>query len=169
MLDEIKKQFGSQPTSANDLQLLRNVVEDVKINLTNSTEVDIDVSVHVSQQARPIEGSVRFQYTLTRKKFEELCADLFVKILEPIKSVLAAVELEPSEINDIVLVGGSTRIPRIRQIITEFFSQQPHVRIDPDLAVVTGVAIQAGVMGGSWPLPVSAIETRTSVSKIRLT
>ena len=168
LLDEIQHQFGQQPTSAENLQILRNIVEGAKLNLTNSTEIMLDFNIKLDEQSR-FHNPVRFQYTLTRKKFEELCTDLFMKVLEPIKSVLIALELTPSDINDVVLVGGSTRIPQVRQIIANFFQKQPHLGIDPDLAVVTGNAIQAGVLGGAWPLPVSAIEVKTSVSKIHLT
>lgn len=72
--------------------------------------------------------------------------------------MLAEGHLEKEEVDEIVLVGGSTRIPRIRRLISEYFGKEPNTSVDPDLAVVTGVAIQAGIMGGSWPLQVSAIE-----------
>lgn len=104
------------------------------------------------------ESQVLFEAEITRKLFDSLNEDLFQKILVPIQQVLKEGHLEKTEIDEVVLVGGSTRIPRIRQVIREFFGKDPNTSVDPDLAVVTGVAIQAGIDGGSWPLQVSALE-----------
>ncbi|XP_004588670.2 heat shock 70 kDa protein 13 isoform X1 [Ochotona princeps] len=101
---------------------------------------------------------VLFEAEISRKLFDSLNEDLFQKILVPIQQVLKEGHLEKTEIDEVVLVGGSTRIPRIRQVIQEFFGKDPNTSVDPDLAVVTGVAIQAGIDGGSWPLQVSALE-----------
>ncbi|XP_044297785.1 heat shock 70 kDa protein 13 [Varanus komodoensis] len=101
---------------------------------------------------------VLFEMEISRKLFETLNADLFEKILVPIQQVLKEGHLHKTEVDEIVLVGGSTRIPRIRKVITEFFGKKPNTSVDPDLAVVIGVAIQAGIVGGSWPLQVSAVE-----------
>ncbi|KAK3531520.1 hypothetical protein QTP70_023851, partial [Hemibagrus guttatus] len=113
------------------------------------------VSERVLQQygvARAQEERVTYQQELSRQLFEELNADLFQKILAPIETVLVEGRLEKDEVDEVVLVGGSTRIPRVRQIISEYFGKEVNTRVDPDLAVVTGVALQAGIMGGSWPL-----------------
>lgn len=104
------------------------------------------------------ESQVLFETEISRKLFDALNEDLFQKILVPIQQVLKEGHLEKTEIDEVVLVGGSTRIPRIRQVIQEFFGKDPNTSVDPDLAVVTGVAIQAGIDGGSWPLQVSALE-----------
>ncbi|KAM4702201.1 heat shock 70 kDa protein 13 isoform 1-T1 [Discoglossus pictus] len=101
---------------------------------------------------------VNFEMEISRKLFETLNEDLFQKILVPVERVLKEGHIEKEEVDEIVLVGGSTRIPRIRQVIRDFFGKDPNTSVHPDLAVVTGVAIQAGIMGGSWPLQVSAIE-----------
>ncbi|NXE74236.1 HSP13 protein, partial [Cochlearius cochlearius] len=101
---------------------------------------------------------VVFETEISRKLFEMLNEDLFEKILVPIKQVLTEGHLHKAEVDEIVLVGGSTRIPQIRRVIQDFFGKEPNTSVDPDLAVVTGVAIQAGIVGGSWPLQVSAIE-----------
>ncbi|XP_029434540.1 heat shock 70 kDa protein 13 [Rhinatrema bivittatum] len=103
-------------------------------------------------------NQVVFKVEITRKLFETLNEDLFQKIFVPIQRVLKEGLLDRTEVDEIVLVGGSTRIPRIRQMIQEFFGKDPNTSVDPDLAVVIGVAIQAGIVGGSWPLQVSAIE-----------
>ncbi|NXK86156.1 HSP13 protein, partial [Formicarius rufipectus] len=99
-----------------------------------------------------------FEMEISRKLFEMLNEDLFEKILVPIEQVLQDGHVHKGEVDEIVLVGGSTRIPRIREVIRDFFGKEPNTSVDPDLAVVTGVAIQAGILAGSWPLEVSAIE-----------
>ncbi|KFQ29365.1 Heat shock 70 kDa protein 13, partial [Mesitornis unicolor] len=101
---------------------------------------------------------VVFETEISRKLFETLNEDLFEKILVPIEQVLKEGHLQKEEVDEIVLVGGSTRIPQIRRVIRDFFGKEPNTSVDPDLAVVMGVAIQAGIVGGSWPLQVSAIE-----------
>ncbi|XP_042722303.1 heat shock 70 kDa protein 13 [Tympanuchus pallidicinctus] len=101
---------------------------------------------------------VVFEREISRKLFEMLNEDLFKKILVPIEQVLKEGHLHEEEVDEIVLVGGSTRIPKIREVIRDFFGKEPNTSVDPDLAVVMGVAIQAGIVGGSWPLQVSAIE-----------
>ncbi|NXE64156.1 HSP13 protein, partial [Calcarius ornatus] len=101
---------------------------------------------------------VVFETEISRKLFEMLNEDLFEKILVPIEQVLQEGHLHKGEVDEIVLVGGSTRIPKIREVIRDFFGKEPNTSVDPDLAVVTGVAIQAGILAGSWPLQVSAIE-----------
>ncbi|NWZ70706.1 HSP13 protein, partial [Acrocephalus arundinaceus] len=101
---------------------------------------------------------VVFETEISRKLFDTLNEDLFEKILVPIEQVLQEGHLHKEEVDEIVLVGGSTRIPKIREVIRDFFGKEPNTSVDPDLAVVTGVAIQAGILAGSWPLQVSAIE-----------
>ncbi|NXF41949.1 HSP13 protein, partial [Nyctibius bracteatus] len=101
---------------------------------------------------------VVFETKISRKLFEMLNEDLFEKILVPIEQVLKEGHLHKAEVDEIVLVGGSTRIPQIRNVIRDFFGKEPNTSVDPDLAVVIGVALQAGIIGGSWPLQVSAIE-----------
>ena len=90
-----------------------------------------------------------FSETLTRAKFEELNADLFQKTLKPVKQVLEDADLKKSQIDEIVLVGGSTRIPKIQQLIKEFFNgKEPNRGINPDEAVAYGAAVQAGILSG---------------------
>ncbi|NXF13124.1 HSP13 protein, partial [Smithornis capensis] len=101
---------------------------------------------------------VVFEMEISRKLFEMLNEDLFEKVLMPIEQVLQDGHLHKAEVDEIVLVGGSTRIPQIRKVIRDFFGKEPNTSVDPDLAVVMGVAIQAGIVAGSWPLQVSAIE-----------
>uniref|UniRef100_G1NNS3 Heat shock 70 kDa protein 13 n=1 Tax=Meleagris gallopavo TaxID=9103 RepID=G1NNS3_MELGA len=101
---------------------------------------------------------VVFEREISRKLFEMLNEDLFKKILVPIEQVLKEGHLHEEEVDEIVLVGGSTRIPKIREVIRDFFGKEPNTSVDPDLAVVMGVAIQAGIVGGSWPLQNSPVK-----------
>uniref|UniRef100_A0A3Q2TWS6 Heat shock 70 kDa protein 13 n=1 Tax=Fundulus heteroclitus TaxID=8078 RepID=A0A3Q2TWS6_FUNHE len=162
--ERVRQQFGVAPALKEDIHRLRQAVEAAKLNLTLQPSALIAVPLHL----RPHQGSespggpaphpVVFQAAVTRQLFEELNEDLFQKILVPVETVLAEGHLGKEDVDEIVLVGGSTRIPRIRALISDFFGKEPNTSVDPDLAVVTGVAIQAGIMGGSWPLQVSAIE-----------
>ncbi|XP_051534923.1 heat shock 70 kDa protein 13-like [Myxocyprinus asiaticus] len=159
-IERVRQQYGVPPTFKEDIHLLRQAVEAAKINLTQEPHVLLKVPLHLQTTGvnEEQEEKVLFQEKLTRELFEDLNADLFQKILAPIETVLIEGHLEKGEVDEIVLVGGSTRIPRIRQLIRQYFGKEPNTSVDPDLAVVTGVAIQAGIMGGSWPLQVSAIE-----------
>lgn len=152
------QQYGVAPSLKEDIQRLRQAIEEAKLNLTVNSSVSLQVPLHLQTTGAQQEERVTFQQELSRQLFEELNADLFQKILAPIKTVLEEGRLEKDEVDEVVLVGGSTRIPRVRQIISEYFGKEVNTRVDPDLAVVTGVALQAGIMGGSWPLQVSAIE-----------
>lgn len=185
LYDSIYTTYGSLPPLKEEIHRLRQSVEAVKLNLTlhNSSWVRMPLTLPTrqqgeaeeqSQKVRPKEGAsvreeerqndrsdiqqVHFEAEISRKLFEHLNEDLFQKILVPIERVLKEGHLQKDEVDEIVLVGGSTRIPRIRQVIRGYFDKEPNTSVDPDLAVVTGVAIQAGIMGGSWPLQVSAIE-----------
>lgn len=185
LYDNIYSTYGSLPPLKEEIHRLRQSVEAVKLNLTlhNSSWVRMPLTLPTrqqgkaeqqSQKVRPKEGAsvreeerqndrsniqrVHFEAEISRKLFEHLNEDLFQKILVPIERVLKEGHLQKDEVDEIVLVGGSTRIPRIRQVIRDYFDKEPNTSVDPDLAVVTGVAIQAGIVGGSWPLQVSAIE-----------
>nr|XP_046169505.1 heat shock 70 kDa protein 13 [Oncorhynchus gorbuscha] len=166
-MERVRQQYGVPPTLKEDIHHLRQAVEAAKLNLTLQPSADLRVPLHLEPQGdakQPPQGPTKdpipviFQAVITRELFEELNADLFQKILAPVETVLAEGHLGKEEVDEIVLVGGSTRIPRIRKLISEYFGKEPNTSVDPDLAVVTGVAIQAGIMGGSWPLQVSAIE-----------
>uniref|UniRef100_A0A8D0GX04 Heat shock 70 kDa protein 13 n=1 Tax=Sphenodon punctatus TaxID=8508 RepID=A0A8D0GX04_SPHPU len=135
---------------------MRSIVED------NPSQVETNGRDHIQDTLSHTKTNtlekVIFEAEISRKLFETLNEDLFEKILVPIEQVLKEGHLHKAEVDEIVLVGGSTRIPRIRNVITEFFGKEPNTSVDPDLAVVIGVAIQAGIVGGSWPLQVSAVE-----------
>lgn len=159
--ERVRQEYGVPPTLKEDIHRLRQAVEAAKLNLTLHPSATVRVPLHLHTHAAsdsPAPVQVMFQAVITRELFEELNEDLFQKILTPVETVLSEGHLEKEDVDEIVLVGGSTRIPRIRRLISEFFGKEPNTSVDPDLAVVTGVAIQAGIMGGSWPLQVSAIE-----------
>merc|ERR1711935_179189 len=90
-----------------------------------------------------------FSETLTRARFEELCADLFKKTIKPVQQVMDDAGMKKSEIDEVVLVGGSTRIPKVQQLIKDFFNgKEPNRGINPDKAVAYGAAVQGGILGG---------------------
>jgi len=92
---------------------------------------------------------IDFEETLTRAKFEELCNDLFKNTLKPVETVLDDSGLKRSEVDEIILVGGSTRIPKVQQLIKDFFNgKEPNRGINPDEAVAYGAAVQGGILGG---------------------
>ncbi|XP_031716537.1 heat shock 70 kDa protein 13 [Anarrhichthys ocellatus] len=161
-IERAQQEFGVPPTLKEDIHCLRKAVEAAKLNLTLQPSATVSVPLHLHTHDGPESAGgsepVLFRAVITRELFEELNEDLFQKILAPVETVLAEGHLEKADVDEIVLVGGSTRIPRIRRLISEYFGKDPNTSVDPDLAVVTGVAIQAGIMGGSWPLQVSAIE-----------
>jgi heat shock protein 5 len=92
---------------------------------------------------------IDFSETITRARFEELCADLFKKTLKPVAQVLEDSGMKKTEIDEIVLVGGSTRIPKVQQLIKDMFNgKEPNRGINPDEAVAYGAAVQGGILGG---------------------
>jgi len=161
-MERARQEFGAPPALKEDIHRLRQAVEAAKLNLTLHPSVTVRVPLSLRVRSESAGGAapapVLFQAVITRELFEQLNEDLFQKILAPVETVLAEGRLDKADVDEIVLVGGSTRIPRIRRLIGEYFGKDPNTSVDPDLAVVTGVAIQAGIMGGSWPLQVSAIE-----------
>ena len=155
-LKTIEEGFGEPLVNVEDIQRLHQLVESVKLNLTTDFNVEVKMPLPSLNSGKSL---AVFKLNITRQTFEKLNEDLFEKVLDPIKKVLEVTELDKADIDEIVLVGGSTRIPRVRQIIKDYFDgKEPNVSIDPELAVATGVAIQAGILGGAWPLHVSAIE-----------
>ena len=166
VMQQIAVQFNRQLTDPEDIQALRLAVEDAKQNLTYHDSTALTLKIHSFQgKVSPSTEPIQYELNIDRRTFENLNSDLFEKILEPIDRVLEATELPREDVDEIVLVGGSTRIPKVRQIITGYFSKVPNTSIEPELAVVMGSSLQAGVIGGMWPLTVSAIEQRSPVLK----
>merc|ERR1712085_214902 len=123
------------------IQKLRREVEKAKRQLSSTPSVQVRIE--------NLFGGNDLEETLTRAKFEQLNADLFEKTLKPVKDVLTESKMSKTDINEIVLVGGSTRIPKIQSMIKEFFNgKEPSRGINPDEAVAYGAAVQAGILSG---------------------
>merc|ERR1712166_1603904 len=126
---------------ARALQKLKMEVEKAKRDLSAVIQVKITIEGLID--------GIDFEETLTRARFEELCADLFKKTITPVQQVLDDASMKKSEIDEIVLVGGSTRIPKVQQLMKDFFNgKEPNRGINPDEAVAYGAAVQGGILGG---------------------
>lgn len=123
------------------LQILKSEVEKAKRDLSSVHQVKISIE--------NLMDGIDFSETITRARFEELCNDLFKKTLQPVQQVLDDAGMKKSEIDEVVLVGGSTRIPKVQQLIKDFFNgKEPNRGINPDEAVAYGAAVQGGILGG---------------------
>ncbi len=137
-----KKTGGDLRTDAKALQKLRREVEKAKRALSNSHSTKIDVESLFDGQD--------FAETLTRAKFEELNMDLFRSTMKPVKKVLEDADMTKKDIDEVILVGGSTRIPKIQQLVKEFFNgKEPSRGVNPDEAVAYGAAVQACILSGA--------------------
>jgi molecular chaperone DnaK len=143
--DEFYKQEGidlrKDPMA---LQRLREAAEKAKIELSQLLQTEINLPFITATA----EGPKHLQMTITRAKFESLCEDLFQKTLGPCEQALRDAKLTPAQIDEVILVGGSTRIPRIQQLVREFFGKEPSKSVNPDEVVAIGAAIQAAVLTG---------------------
>jgi molecular chaperone DnaK len=126
------------------LQRLKESAEKAKMELSTVMETDINLPFITADQA----GPKHLQMKLTRAKFEQLVDDLLQKTVGPTKQALADAGVDPSKIDEVVLVGGSTRIPRVQQIVKDLFGKEPHKGVNPDEVVAIGAAVQAGVLAG---------------------
>ena len=126
------------------LQRLKEASEKAKIELSSTTQTDINLPFITADQS----GPKHLNLTLTRAKFEQLVDDLIERTMDPMKRALADAKLEPSSIDEVILVGGSTRIPKVQEVVREFFGQEPHKGVNPDEVVGIGAAIQGGVLAG---------------------
>ncbi len=145
IISEFRKQEGidlSKDRMA--LQRLKEAAEKAKMELSTVMETDINLPFVTADQTGPKHLSMR----LTRAKLESLVEDLLQKTVAPTKQALADAGIDSSKIDEVVLVGGSTRIPRVQQIVKELFGKEPHKGVNPDEVVGVGAAIQAGVLAG---------------------
>jgi molecular chaperone DnaK len=126
------------------LQRLKEAAEKAKMELSTVMETDINLPFITADQT----GPKHLQMKLTRAKFEQLVDDLLQKTVGPTKQALADAGLDPSKIDEVVLVGGSTRIPKVQQIVKALFGKEPHKGVNPDEVVAIGAAVQAGVLAG---------------------
>jgi len=143
--DEFKKDQGIELRDDRQaLQRLREAAEKAKIELTSVTETDVNLP-YVSADAS---GPKHLQMKLTRAKFEQLSDDLLSRIKGPFQSVLKDGGMQASEVDEIVLVGGATRMPMVQDLVRELTGKEPHKGVNPDEVVAMGAAIQAGVLAG---------------------
>jgi molecular chaperone DnaK len=126
------------------LQRLREAAEKAKIDLSNLQTTEINLPFITADQS----GPKHLQKTLTRAKFEQMVDDLFERSKEPCKKALVDAGLTADQIDEVILVGGSTRIPKVQQIVKDLFKKEPNRGVNPDEAVAVGAAIQGGILGG---------------------
>ena len=145
LVDEFKKDQGvdlrNDPSA---IQRLKEAAEKAKIELSSSAQTDINLP-YVTADAS---GPKHLNMKLTRAKLESLVSDLVNKTLEPCKIALKEAGLSSSDINEVILVGGQTRMPKVQETVQQFFNKEPKKEVNPDEAVAMGAAIQAGVLGG---------------------
>jgi molecular chaperone DnaK len=145
LIAEFKKDQGID--LSNDrmvLQRLREASEKAKCELSSMLETEINLPFLTADAA----GPKHFNIKLSRAKFESLVMDLLERTIEPCKKALADAKKKPSDIDEVVLVGGSTRIPKVQEIVRNFFGREPHKGVNPDEVVAAGAAVQAGVLSG---------------------
>ena len=145
LVTEFKKDQGIDLSKdAMALQRLKEAAEKAKMELSSTTQTDINLPFITADAS----GPKHLNLTLTRAKFEQLVDDLIKRTIPPMQQALKDAGLKPSEIDEIILVGGSTRIPKIQEIVKEFFGKEPNRSVNPDEVVAIGAAIQGGVLGG---------------------
>jgi molecular chaperone DnaK len=145
IIDEFKKDQGidlSKDKMA--LQRLKEAAEKAKIELSSTASTDINQPFITADQS----GPKHLTKALTRAKFEQLIGDIVQKTMGPLKQALSDAGLQPKDIDEVVLVGGSTRIPMVQKIVQDYFGKEPHKGVNPDEVVAIGAAVQGGVLGG---------------------
>ena len=145
MVDEFKKAEGvdlSKDPMA--LQRLKEAAEKAKIELSSTSQTEINLPFVTATDS----GPKHLNMTLSRAKFEQLCDDLFTRTVEPCKTALKDAGMKSGEIDEVILVGGMTRVPKVQALVKELFGKEPHKGVNPDEVVAIGAAIQGGVLGG---------------------
>jgi molecular chaperone DnaK len=145
LVEEFKKDQGidlSKDPMA--LQRLKEAAEKAKMELSTTQQTEINLPFVTADQS----GPKHLAMTLTRSKFEQLVDDLVRRTMPPMEKALKDANLKPGDIDEVILVGGSTRIPKIQEIVKEFFGKEPHKGVNPDEVVAIGAAIQGGVLAG---------------------
>ena len=146
LADEFKKENGmdlhNDPLA---LQRLKEAAEKAKIELSSSTQTDVNLPYVTADASGPKHLNVK----VTRAKLESLVEDLVTRTIQPCQTALKDAGMSASEIDDVILVGGQTRMPKVQEVVTDFFGQEPRKDVNPDEAVAMGAAIQGGVLGGT--------------------
>ncbi len=145
LADEFKKEQGIDLKKDKlALQRLKEAAEKAKIELSSATQTEINLPYITADASGPKHLAMK----LTRAKFEALVDDLIQKTIEPCRKALKDAGLTAGEINEVVLVGGMTRMPKVQEIVKQFFGKEPHKGVNPDEVVAIGAAVQAGVLQG---------------------
>jgi molecular chaperone DnaK len=126
------------------LQRLKEAAEKAKMELSSVTQTDINLPFITADQSGPKHMNI----TLTRAKFEQLVDDLVRRSIPPMQQALKDASVDPKRVDEVILVGGQTRMPKVQEIVKEFFGKEPHKGVNPDEVVAIGAAIQGGVLGG---------------------
>ena len=145
LVDEFKRDQGidlSKDPMA--LQRLKEGAEKAKCELSTVMQTEINLPFITADQS----GPKHLNITLTRAKLEQLVGDLVQRTLEPMKKALEDAHLKPGDVDEVILVGGQTRMPKVQEIVKEFFGKEPHKGVNPDEVVAIGAAIQGGVLAG---------------------
>jgi molecular chaperone DnaK len=143
--DEFKKESGIDLRGDRQaLQRLKEAAESVKKELSSTTSAEINLPFITADQS----GPKHLNMTLTRSKLEELVHDLIQRTIEPLKQALKDSGVSKEDIDEVVLVGGMTRMPAIQKSVADFFGKEPNKSVNPDEVVAVGAAIQAGILGG---------------------
>lgn len=150
LLDEFHRQTGLRVTDSAVIDTLRNAVEAAKVALSADDKATLSIPRFY--------GGKALQRTLTREEVERVWGALFKRAIWPVQQVLEISGYEASEVDEIVLVGGTTRVPFIRRMIKDFFNKEPNSRVDPDQAVAWGTALQAGIMTDAKGIKMAATE-----------
>jgi molecular chaperone DnaK len=147
LIDEFKKDEGLNLRDKGNemaLQRLRDAAERAKIELSTTMQTEINLPFITADAS----GPKHLVKTLTRSKLEEMVKDIIDRSIGPCKAAIKDAGVTPDQINEVVLVGGQTRMPRIQQLVKEIFGKEPHKGVNPDEVVAVGAAIQGGVLGG---------------------
>jgi molecular chaperone DnaK len=145
LVDEFKRENGIDIRNDRQaLQRLKEAAEKAKIELSTTMQAEINLP-YITADAS---GPKHLVMTLTRAKLEQLTGDLVQKTLEPVRRALSDAGLKPADVNEVVLVGGMTRMPMVQETVRREFGKEPHKGVNPDEVVAIGAAIQAGVLGG---------------------
>ncbi len=126
------------------LQRLKEAAEKAKIELSSAMETDINLPFITADQT----GPKHLQMKLSRAKLEQIVDDLLQRTMAPVKQALADAGVDPRKIDEVVLVGGSTRMPKVQQLVRDYFGKEPHKGVNPDEVVAVGAAVQGGVLTG---------------------
>lgn len=146
LTENFKKENGIDLSADKQaLQRLKDAAERAKIELSSSLETEINIPFITADNTGPKHLNVK----LTRAQLESLVSELIEKTIEPVKKALKDANLSTSDINEIVLVGGMTRMPKVVEVVKNYFGKEPHKGVNPDEVVAIGAAIQAGVLSGS--------------------